>query len=244
MRSDGRRWRAGTGALLVGVVLGAAGCASVRMVPPADVAAESDVFEATDRSTASGFLVDESFVLGPYRVAEVDRQWTSARRSGGRSPGDEASFAHFSEAAENGYSFRFGDGEEALAAQCAVTTLKSGVEFGKDGSISSKTSRLMCVCGTPDASVKLELENASGTPTGRLTLPRGTLALTVVREINGPVPMTKAGFRADLDGRPLGAVEVLHPGRIWLSRSLDDTERRQLGCLFAALMLYDDHHYD
>jgi hypothetical protein len=58
------------------------------------------------------------------------------------------------------------------------------------------------------------------------------------------VPMTKAGFRADLDGRPLGAVEVLHPGRIWLSRSLDDTERRQLGCLFAALMLYDDHHYD
>ena len=36
----------------------------------------------------------------------------------------------------------------------------------------------------------------------------------------------------------VGAVEVLHPGRIWLARALDNDGRSDLACLFAGLMLY------
>ena len=53
-----------------------------------------------------------------------------------------------------------------------------------------------------------------------------------------------SGYRVDGEG-PLGAVEVLKPGRVWLAKSVAVAERAELACLFAGLMLYmpprDDH---
>ena len=38
--------------------------------------------------------------------------------------------------------------------------------------------------------------------------------------------------------RAIGAVEVLRPGRVWLSSRLPETERLPVACVSAGLMLY------
>ena len=59
---------------MMGVVgLGAVGCAGPRMVAPEDVSKGRQVLEVADRSAMSGSLEDESFTLGTFQVADVDR---------------------------------------------------------------------------------------------------------------------------------------------------------------------------
>jgi hypothetical protein len=55
----------------------------------------------------------------------------------------------------------------------------------------------------------------------------------------GKTQAKAAGFRADAD-QTLGAVEVVHPGQIWLKKSLDDATRDQAACGFVGLMLYKE----
>ena len=45
------------------------------------------------------------------------------------------------------------------------------------------------------------------------------------------------GFEAG-GAPPLGAVETVHPGRVWINRTLGTGEKADLACLFAGLLLY------
>jgi hypothetical protein len=53
----------------------------------------------------------------------------------------------------------------------------------------------------------------------------------------GGTQSNPTGFRADGDG-PLGAVDVGHPGQVWLKKGLDDGTRSTTTCAFVGLMLY------
>ncbi|WP_373046948.1 hypothetical protein [Vulgatibacter sp.] len=216
---------------VVAVLLGGSGCATLRMVPPGDVARQSEVFEATERSSMTGSFVDESFVLGPYQVAEVDRDWNR---------GSGFSVAGFSkDDTRTAYTFQFVDRAEKLPAQCTSLTERKGLSLGKAGSLSSQDARLVCTCGVGDGAARLELEDRRGDHAGRVALAGRTFDLTSVHETTAAwSPGEPAGFRVDGAEGPAAAVEVLRPGRIWLSKSLDDGERRQLACLLAGVMLY------
>lgn len=228
---SGPKW-CGTAVWLAGALLGTAGCASMRMVPPQDVAQASDVFEATGRSSMSGSLVDESFTLGPYRVAGVERDWESAQ---GTTLG-----AYSRDDVQSGFGYRFEEGAETLAGRCGTLTTSSSYTLGKNA-LSSQEYHLVCTCGAGDGAPTLELRGKGAKATGRVSLARGTLDLTSVHEVDGAWPlMEPAGYRVGKQGEAtLAAVEVLRPGRVWLSRALDGAERRQLGCLLAGLMLHE-----
>src|SRR5262245_52633742 len=58
------------------------GCATAQMTVPPEVAKDTDVIAATDRSSGSGLLVDESFKLGKLSIDEVDRDWDSTSSLG------------------------------------------------------------------------------------------------------------------------------------------------------------------
>lgn len=213
------------------LVSGAIACAGPRMVPPADVAQKSEVIEATDRSAMSGALADESFKLGRYEVAEVDRDWnsTSGMSVGGYKKSDSTT----------AYAYQFKDGKEALKAECSSLTKSQGFSLGGGSSVSFSNVTLNCSCGTGDAAGTLKLEGKGQELSGEVTLRGTSYSVKSVHETDANSKQSDpAGFRVDAGDGPVGAVEVMRPGRIWLGKTLEDTERRELGCLFAGAMLY------
>jgi hypothetical protein len=218
--------------LLAGAVLvGAAGCSTLRMKPPADVARQSDVYEAKNRSHATGLFVDESFALGPYKVAKVDRDWDKG--------GSFTVLGYSSADVTTGFSWELREGAETLAGRCGSLTATTGFAV-LGGKLSSSDTKVACGCGAGETAATLELEGRHrGKAKGKVTLPSGTFEIASVHETNAAWgQMEPAGFRVDGEGGPVAAVEVLRPGRLWLAKSLEAAERRQLACLLTGAMLY------
>lgn len=85
----------------------------------------------------------------------------------------------------------------------------------------------------------LDLHLSGREPTGTVTLAGRTLEVTSIRSTKGTWDTAEpVGFRVDGPQGPVGAVEVLRPGQLWLSRKLGAEERRELACLLAGVMLH------
>lgn len=211
------------------------GCSTLRMKPPGDLVEISDEYEASGRSLIRGGLVNESFVLGPYRVAEVDRAWGRTRTRGA----EEGAPGYRSSDSEGGYTFQFREGEEALAAECAHSNHGATYRVLGIDTLSSNAN-LVCVCGEGPSAARLEMAFDDRRDSGRVTIPGGTFDVSSVHDQErGWKSSDPLGYRVGKEGEPLGGVETINSGRIWLSRALDAGERRQLGCLLAGLMLFD-----
>ncbi len=210
-------------------VMGSGGCSPVHMVVPPDVSRASDVLEVRDRSAASGAFVDEGFSLGAYRVTEVDRDWSSTS-SVGAGPVEKSE-------SKTGYEYRLEAAEQQLAGRCAVRGRSRSVALGAGWSERSDRESLDCVCGEQ---ARLHLETDDETYRGALQLGAGRYSLSAITEAEGGggFSVGPVGYRAD-GNEPLAAVEVTHPGRIWLARSLPEPERPEVACLLVALLLYE-----
>ena len=214
------------------LLFGVGACAGPRMAAPADVAGSSDVLLVRDRSRASGALVNEGFKLGPYTIADVDRKWDS---SSGVSVGPWGK-----ETKTTGFSFAFAGGETKLRGKCESELKKQSV-LSLGGSFDWGSTTIACACeGGADKSSLVLAKDANKVTVGSRDYP-----LKEVHGVEGGSDQSApSGFRVDSDG-PLGAVEVLFPGQVWLKKQLDEPTRGNLGCLFAGLMLYkppsEDH---
>lgn len=235
--SRGLGWVVSCVAVVGGLVL-TTGCSTLRMIPPPDVTAQSDFLEVKRRGLSSGTLVDESFQLGPYKVANVRRGTDSIKK-----------LSHVVEDVEVGraqihgaYSFEFKGGGDTLHGRCEIYTRRKSTSLGTLSS-TTQDSRVNCICGSGDQAARLEMgaDPRTKEPGGKLFLAGRTFELTPVKETNARWASQPGGFRVDDENwKPVGAVEILHPGGVWLSRSLDETERHPIGCLLAAVMLYDE----
>lgn len=231
-RFDGTRW---VGPLALLAVLG--GCATARMMPPGDLAGRAELLEVTDRSSWSGSLVDEGFKLGPYQVSEVDRDWDS---SSGYGAGPWSK-----ETKTTGFTYQFEGKGSKLRGTCASETWEQGV-LG----ISWGDTTVACRCeGGGEASLVLSPES------NQLDLAGKKYEVQRVYETdNGQKNHDPVGFRVDgatgpreatgaseatgADSAPLGAVDVLRPGRAWVAQATDANVEAQVSCIFAGLLLY------
>ena len=208
----------------LGVVLAALfACSPVHMAVPAEVAALGPALEARDRSLATGLLADEGFRLGPYVVKDVDRDWDET---------DESSAgAVTTTASQGGYSYRL----DALEGRCRARSGRTDADLGAGFSLSADGhARLQCDCG----GAGFDLAGDVDTFGGALKLRDQQYTLRGIRELDGGGERNRpTGYRVDGDA-PLGAVEVEHPGRVWLQADLDEDDRARLSCLFVGLMLY------
>jgi hypothetical protein len=197
------------------------GCATPRMAPPADIASASEVLTVSDRSRASGALANEGFKLGNYEVVDVDRKWNSTSGSG-VGPWSK-------ETKTTGFSYVLASGGKKLPGKCSSVTKSQGFGGFNWGSV-----RIACECDGEAGKVELVM-----TDTGR-TMKVGDKEYKV-EPINavegGGTQSNPTGFRADGD-EPLGAVDVGHPGQVWLKKGLDDGTRSKTTCAFVGLMLY------
>lgn len=210
-------------AALTGLVLTA--CATARMAPPADVVDATEVFPVNDRSRASGALVNEGFALGSYTVADVDRDWDS-KQGVGVGPWSK-------ESKTSGFTYTLLAGSNKLRGKCASEAESQGIA-ALGGSFDWGSVTLACSCEAPGAKAELLISKEKN----NLRVSDEQYKLAPINAVQGGGTQAKpAGFRADGD-QVLGAVEVLHPGQVWLRKGLDDAAKSQAACLFVGLMLY------
>ncbi|HEY3666333.1 MAG TPA: hypothetical protein VGL19_10045 [Polyangiaceae bacterium] len=206
-------------------LLAVSACAGPRMAAPADISGSSDVLLVRDRSRASGSLANEDFTLGPYVIADVDRKWDS---SSGVSVGPWGK-----ESKTTGFSFTLAAGSTKLKGKCESALKKQSV-LGGGGSFDWGSTVIQCGCegGADKASLVLSKD------ANKLTIGSTDYPIQPIYGVSGGgVQSAPSGFRADSEG-PLGAVEVLFPGQVWLKKGLDEPTRGNVSCLFTGLMLY------
>ncbi len=219
--------------LILALCLGTAatGCSQAHMVVPPDVAKNTEQINITDRSAFKGALADEDFKMGPYEVAEVDRDW---------SHGSSISALGFSKGStKGGYAFQLKTKAGVLRGECATEAKDTGFSLGGGVSFSNQVAKLGCTCSGDDgsSSVVISAQTAENYA-GELKTRASSYAIEAIYEREGGLSGSDpTGYRVDGDG-PAGAVEVIGDGRIWLHRDLDEEERTDMACLFAGLLLY------
>jgi hypothetical protein len=198
------------------------------MTAPQDIVKASEELKVADRSSWSGALADETFELGPYEVADVDRDWNSGSSWG------VVGFS--SESIAGGYSFALKHKGTAMKGVCATEETDDSLSLGSGMSVGNQTAKVACTCGD-DANVLLQTRTGDEYG-GTLNTRGGSYQITAIYERDGGISDgTPAGYRVDGDG-PIGAVDVIKPGRAWIGKGIEGPEREELACIFAGLMLY------
>ena len=197
------------------------GCATARMAAPADIAGASEVLTVSDRSRASGAFVNEGFKVGGYQVVDVNRNWDSTQ-GGGIGPWSK-------ETKTSGFAYAVTAQGKKMSGKCESETSSQGF-----GGFSWGSLKVACTCDGEAGKSSLAM-----TDEGRsLKIGDKEYKLVPINTIEGGgTQSSPAGFRADAE-EPLGAVEVVHPGQIWLKKGLDDATRDRTACVFVGLMLY------
>ena len=218
--------------LAVGV--GLVGCAGPRMVAPKDVAQGSQTLEVADRSAMSGSLVNEAFKLGSFQVTDVDRDWNK------KTSFAVAGYSH--DTTTTGYSYNLKTGADAWSGSCASAAKKKGVAvLGGEAAWGSSSITCECKSGAASASVVLTADSPDSTKkmSGELNAGGAKYQVSVVSDTDkANLTESPAGFRYDSPDGPVGAVEILRPGRVWLNERLPEASRPPVACLSAGLMLY------
>jgi hypothetical protein len=217
--------------MLVGVlgVLGV-GCSGPKMQVPHDVAGRSEVFEATERSRMSGALADESFVLGPYAVKDVDRKWDS---------GSGVAIANVSHAkSQGGYTYKLEGRGAKLRGHCVTEDKETGVGLGGGLAMEFAYAKLACSCDGGPKLAHVEVTNDEGKLGGKLNTSSADYQVTPINQTDGGhTTGSPLGYRMDGESG-IGAAEVAYPGRVWLDKKLGDAEKAEVACMFVGLMLY------
>ncbi|MDT8998661.1 hypothetical protein RQP53_05190 [Paucibacter sp. APW11] len=218
-----------------------AGCASnpLRMAKPPELAGRAAVLEVSDRSSARGLLVDESFKLGSDQVSQVKRDWDSG---GGLAIGPLSTRQQ-----REGFRYRY-LGREDWDAQCEYTSQERGLQLFKSLALEDNKAHLSCACRSGSEQVQIDLDDEWKPLQGSARIGSSSYRISQIAErrtVNGMaveqgLKSPALGYRLDdaARGQSVAAVEVLHPGRVWLAHQLPASEREPLACLMAGLMLY------
>lgn len=197
------------------------GCATPRMAAPSDIASASEILTVSNRSRTSGAFVNEGFKLGGYDVVDVDRKWTST---------DSAGIGPWSkETKTTGFSYALASNGKKLPGKCSSQSSSQGFGGFSWGSI-----KIACACEGEAGKAELVMIDDARS----LKLGEKEYKIQPINAVEGGGTQSNpSGFRADAE-EPLGAVEVVHPGQVWLKKGLDEGTRDKTACVFVGLMLY------
>lgn len=218
----------------LGIAWGLSACQMLdsTMAPPAGLGADTVVIKATDRSRISGAWANERFVLGPYAITEVDRDWDKSSRTG---------VGPYSRAkATSGFRYGFRAGDQPWAGKCNSRRDENAVAVSDSSRLAWVHNRVHCRCSHADQLAEITISDSSD------SAQLGERQLSISRlfsnaqgvEFYEPLGFGVSGATPSGTRTDLGAVELAHPGQVWLSPELTLTEQAQLSCLFSGLLLY------
>jgi len=204
------------------------GCAANQMALPNDVASVSEQLPITERSSWSGALVDESFKLGRYAVSDVSREGSTTHTT--RLYGETKDKV-------GGYSYKLSGLGESLSGKCVTEDIKRGLSLGDGLSMSDTNQSISCMCSDGRASAELFLAPQGAVQVGKLKTSSRELRASSVNATDAGNSYEPTGYRVD-GSEPVGAVDIMGTGRVWLNKGLEGRERADVACVFAGLLLY------
>ncbi len=223
------------------------GCEAAHMVLPQDLQGDTSEL-AVEGLRLSVF--DGTFEFGPYRVADVHRGWTRTAGSSASSGDSEIR----SSKAEQKYRLSVSEPDRpARAVQCTNTANWSQLETegllgGGFGVEFSSDHRLACTL-TPDGGeapstlVMTRSLSANETALQGVLVDGATridIAATHKLDTTSLQLGRPSGYIFQIGDRPVGAVEVINSGTVWLDNSVPPETRSALAAASAVLLLYQD----
>jgi hypothetical protein len=247
-RSFTEAWRRTAGRLLLlfaGLSLG--GCQVAHMALPQDLPGDSSELTVEGRHL---LIFRDSIRFGPYRVTDIHRGWTKGK-------GFSISFGtteYDSSEAKQKYEFSVSESDRATwDVRCATTADWSQLETdgflgGRFGIEFSSNKQLVCAL-KPEGGGRLSklvmAQSASANQTalaGVMTDGAGRIDISATHRLDTtPLQVSMpTGYHFHVGGRPVGAVEVINKGTVWLDTSRTPATRSALAAASAVLLLYQD----
>jgi len=216
-------------------VVAATGCKVPRMMTPADLGPVADEIAVSNRSRASGVFANETFAMGAYPVTRVHRGGTSTESSGFKLAG----LGKESSSSKAFYDYDMSSPVGLYKGSCGVRASSESTQVGNWVVGGSGSQVLDCNCSGAGPGVTRAYLELAPQIRGALVHRSGAAAplQPATAEGGGSAFSVPVGFEAG-GTPPLGAVETVHPGRVWINRALGPGERADLACLFAGLLLY------
>jgi hypothetical protein len=243
-----KEWRRMAGWLLpLFAGLSLSGCLVAHMALPHDLQSETSELAVEGRPL---LLFNNSFRIGPYHVTDVHRGWT---RGHGYSVSIGATEFGSSEA-EQKFEFSVNEPDRPTwAVQCATTADWSQMETegflgGRLGVEFSSNQQLVCTLEQEGARKPLKLALSWSASAGETALQgimmdgatRIDIAGTHKLDSTPLLVRTPTGYIFHIGGRPVGAVEVINSGTVWLNNSVTPGTRSALAATSAVLLMYQN----
>lgn len=239
-------WIAGR-LLLLCTGLSLSGCQTAHMALPQDLQGESSELTVEGRSL---LIFGNSFDFAPYHVTDVNRGWTKGK---GFSISSGTTEFGSSEAKQK-YEFSVNEsGRATWEVQCATEADWSQLEtegfLGGGFAIEfSSNKQLVCTLkqeGGEKPSKLVMAQSASANETalqGIMTNGATKIDISATHRLDStPLQVrTPTGYIFHIAGRPVGAVEVINKGTVWLHNSVTPEIRSALAATSAVLLLYQD----
>ena len=225
--------------------LSLSGCKVAHMALPQNMQNESSELTVEGRAL---LILRKSFQFGPYNVTNVHRGWT---RGGGFSlSGGSASFS--SSKAKQKYEFSVNESDRPTwEVQCATGAKwnEAGLKGFLGGGLSmefSSSKQLVCTLKQEGGEKVAKLVMAQSANEmalqGIMTDGDTQIDISVTHKLAGtPLKLGEpTGYSFHIGGRPVGAVEVINKGTVWLNNSVTPETRSALAATSAVLLLYQD----
>jgi hypothetical protein len=229
----------GLGALLALAMMGAplAGCSAARMTPPEGLGAgEAERLAVAGRQ---GFRLNQRLRFGDFETDQVNRSATRGQERGATQAAQER---------QRRQSYRFTlreEGQDRWFVACEARMEEVRIDLGVVDLLPTDRSGLYCnlqPVGRAASAWEMDLREQRGRPLrGAITLGEERIEVVGTSRVAGALPMgTTTGYELRAADRPVGAVEVLNSGAVWLRRDLDPDRRALLAAAATALLLLDE----
>lgn len=234
-----------------------------QMLVPFNSTQDTEMLAVKDRGF---FPPDQDFILGQYKVSHIDRDWTSSSTTG--------IWAYSDSETDDGYRYRLSKSGFSQQGACAANSQNDKLELGSGWSVGSESSSIKCQCAenaklnlkTPngdedtikkkDGSKTVVLDTEKETPSlfsfqteniyqGELQLGNRQYAIYSLHKIKGAGKQQQpVGYHVVNKENTVAMVEVLQPGRAWLSNKLSAEDKNQMTCLMTGLLLHKPNDMD
>ena len=226
--------------LLLFIGLSISGCAVAHMALPQDMESASSEMTVEGRRGLAAFNSTMSF--GPYNVTDMHRGWTR---------GKGFSILGFSSSkAKQKYEFSINETESPVwNVQCA-----SGAKWKKlkgflgEGITAEFGTNKQLVCtmeqeGTNElAKLVMKQTRHELVMEGVMTAGGNKIDISVIYKVAGsPFKLSDpTGYVFHIGERPVGAVEIITKGTVWIINSVEPETRSALAATSAVLLMYQD----
>ena len=217
------------------------------MALPQDLQSNSKELTVEGRSLST---IRKSFGFAPYQVTEINRDWTKGKGLSISSGTTELSTSK----AKQKYEFSVDEpGRASWKVQCDTGANWSQLEtegffVGRFGIEDTPTKQLACTLIQEASAIPSKLvmglskSGNESTLQGVLINDATQIDISATHEFNS-TPLqasTPTGYVFRIGGHPVGAVEVINNGTVWLGKSVTPEIRSSLAVTSAVLLLYQD----